>query len=103
MQTLYKEEAATKRGNDIVLCADGQLLPMLRSQSAAYHYRCLSDFFDEQQPSSIGLFVVTAKPLQEPDGEEERLMTHALCARLAEAAAEWLNSSLFTHHSSLVS
>ena len=101
VQTLYKEEAVTKRGNDIVFCSDGQLLPMLRSQSAAYHYRCLADFFDEQQPSPIGLFVVTARPLQEPIGEEKRLMTHTLCARLAEAAAEWLNSSLFTHHSSL--
>lgn len=94
VQTLYKKEAATKRGNDIVLTEDGQLLPMLRSQSAAYHYHCLADFFDEQQPSPIGLFVVTARPLQEPDGEEERLMTHALCARLAEAAAEWLQSSM---------
>ena len=94
VQTLYKEEAATKRGNDIVLTEDGQLLPMLRSQSAAYHYRCLSDFFDKQQPSPIGLFVVTARPLQEAESEEERLMTHALCARLAEAAAEWLHSSM---------
>ena len=94
VQTLYKEETATKQGNDIVLTEDGQLLPMLRSQSAAYHYRCLSDFFDEQQPSPIGLFVVTARPLQEAESEEERLMTHALCARLAEAAAEWLHSSM---------
>ena len=90
VQALYKEEAATRQGNDIVLCSDGQTLPMLRSQSAAQHYRCLADFFDEEQPSPIGLFLVTARPLQEPDNEEERLMTHALCARLAEAAAEWL-------------
>ena len=91
---LYKEEAAKRQGNDIVLCADGQTLPMLRSQSATYHYRCLADYFDEQQPSPIGLFLVTARPLQEAESEEERLMTHALCARLAEAAAEWLQSSM---------
>ncbi len=90
VQALYKEEAAIRRGNDIVLCNDGQTLPMLRSQSAAYHYRCLADYFDEEQPSLIGLFLVTARPLYEPKDEEERLMTHALCARLAEAAAEWL-------------
>ncbi len=94
-KALYKEEAATRRGNDIVLCEDGQLLPMLRSQSATYHYRCLADYFDEQQPSPIGLFLVTARPLQESANEEERLMTHALCARLAEAAAEWLQTQ---HH-----
>ena len=123
VEALYKVEPAIRRGNDIVLCEDGQTLPMLRSQSAAYHYRCLADFFDEEQPSPIGLFVVTARPLQEPKDKEERLMMHALCARLAEAAAEWLSSeerrvkseeskllaipdcnsdsSLFTLHSSL--
>ena len=108
VEALYKEEPAIGRGNDIVLCEDGQLLPMLRSQTAAHHYHCLSDFFDEQQPSPIGMFVVTARPKTEPADEEERLMTHALCARLAEAAAEWLgervksDSSLFTLHSSLL-
>jgi 5-methyltetrahydrofolate--homocysteine methyltransferase len=37
---------------------------------------------------------VTARPLQEPANEEERLMTHALCARLAEAGAEWLGEKV---------
>ena len=90
VQALYKEEAAIRRGNDIVLISDGQTLPMLRSQSATYRYRCLADYFDEQQPSPIGLFLVTARPLQESKDEEERLMMHALCARLAEAGAEKL-------------
>ena len=90
VEALYKEEAAIRQGNDIVLCEDGQTLPMLRSQSAAYHYRCLADYFDEQQPSPIGLFVVTAQPTQDFTDETERLMAHALCARLAEAGAERL-------------
>ena len=94
VQALYREEAAIRRGNDIVLCEDGQLLPMLRSQTAAYHYRCLADYFDEQQPSPIGMFVVTARPTQEPSDETEKLMTHALCARLAEAGAEWLSEEI---------
>ena len=92
VQALYKVETAIRRDNDIVLCEDGQLLPMLRSQSVAYHYRCLADYFDEEQPSPIGLFVVTASPTQEPAKEEECLMAHALCARLAEAGAEWLTN-----------
>ena len=96
VETLYKEEPAKRQGNDIVLTDDGQTLPMLRSQSATHHYRCLADFFDEQQPSPIGLFLVTARPLQEPSSEEERLMTHALCARLAEAGAEWLQRQHYT-------
>ena len=90
VQALYTFEPATRRGNDIVLQRDGQLLPMLRSQSAAYRYRCLADYFDEQQPSPIGMFVVTARPTKVPENEGEKLMTHALCARLAEAGAEWL-------------
>ena len=98
---LYKEEAAKRQGNDIVLCADGQTLPMLRSQSATYHYRCLVDYFDEKQPSPIGLFLVTARPLQEAESEEERLMTHALCARLAEAAAEWLQKQHYENEKAL--
>ena len=95
VETLYKEESAKRQGNDIILTDDGQTLPMLRSQSATHHYRCLADFFDEQQLSPIGLFLVTARPLLEPSSEEERLMTHALCARLAEAGAEWLQRQHF--------
>ena len=98
VQTLYKTELATRKGNDIVFCSDGQTLPMLRSQSAAYRYRCLADYFDEEQPSPIGLFVVTARPKQEPTDEPERLMMHALCARLAEAGAEWLTDTIRPSH-----
>lgn len=91
---LYKVEPAIRQGNDIVFTEDGQHLPMLRSQSAAQHYRCLADYFDEEQPSPVGLFVVTAQPTRESADETERLMMHALCARLAEAAAEWLTTSM---------
>lgn len=91
---LYKVEPAIRQGNDIVFTEDGQHLPMLRSQSATQHYRCLADYFDEEQPSPVGLFVVTAQPTQESADETERLMMHALCARLAEAAAEWLTTSM---------
>ena len=90
---LYNVETAVRRGNDIVLCADGQTLPMLRSQSAAYQYRCLADYFDTDVPSPIGLFLVTARPKQEPTDESERLMLHALCARLAEAGAEYITDT----------
>ena len=95
VQTLCRFEPATRRGNDILL-ADGTMLPMLRSQSVAGHYLCLADYFDEQQPSPIGLFTVVARPVVPPADDAERLMSHAICARLAEAAAEWLS----THHPS---
>ncbi len=91
VQALCHYEPATSRGNDIVL-SDGTVLPMLRSQSAAGHFLCLSDYYDEQQPSPIGLFTVVARPIVQPADEAERLMCHAICARLAEAAAVWLQS-----------
>jgi len=87
LQVLLHHYDATRHGNDIVL-DDGTVLPMLRSQSAASQHRCLADYFDEQQPSPIGLFTVVARPRVEPANEADRLMCHALCARLAEAAAE---------------
>ena len=86
VQTLYRTEQAIRHGNDIML-ADGTVLPMLRSQSAAGHYRCMADYFDEQQPTPLGLFTVVARPVCEPADEAEKLMSHAICARLAEASA----------------
>ena len=118
VQTLLRYVPATRRGNDIVLAGsstdahsvlagsstNGQsvalqsasekvtiILPMLRSQSATGHYLCLSDYYDEKCPAPLGLFTVVARPKVQPADEAERLMSHALCARLAEAAAEWLS------------
>ena len=86
IKAVQRIEQATRRGNDIVL-ADGTVLPMLRSQNAAGHYLCMADYFDEQHPSPLGLFTIVAHPVQEPADEAEKLMSHALCARLAEAGA----------------
>ena len=95
VKALLRMVGATRRGNDIVL-SDGTLLPMLRSQSRAGHFLCLSDFFDARRPSPLGLFTVVARPKVQPADEAERLMSHALCARLTEACAEWLQSHLPT-------
>lgn len=105
VQTLLRYVPATRRGNDIVLAglpcenSDDTVLPMLRSQSAIGHYQCLADYFDEQYPTPLGLFTIVARPKEQPADEAERLMNHALCARLAEACAEklsTLNSKLST-------
>ena len=94
VEALARFEQATRRGNDIVL-TDGTVLPMLRSQSATGGFRCLADYFDEQHASRLGLFTVVARPASESADEAERLMIHALCARLAEAAAEVLQRRLY--------
>ena len=90
VQALLRYVPARRRGNDIVLAGQNTVLPMLRSQSATGHYLCLSDFFDEQAPTPLGLFTVVARPKQQSTDEGERLMSHAICARLAEACAEHL-------------
>jgi 5-methyltetrahydrofolate--homocysteine methyltransferase len=96
VQALLRFVPAKRRGNDIVLAGStseetsGTILPMLRSQSATGHYRCLADYYDEQHPTPLGLFTIVAQPKQQPADEAERLMSHAICARLAEACAEWL-------------
>ena len=99
VKALLRYVPATRRGNDIVLAGsasekrDATILPMLRSQSATGHYLCLADYYDEQRPTPLGLFTVVARPKQQPVDEAERLMSHALCARLAEACAERLAQS----------
>ena len=95
LRLLLRFEQTVRRGNDMVL-ADGQTLPMLRSQSPTGHCLSLADFFDEQQPRPLGLFTIVAQPCTGAQGDEgERLMAHAVCARLAEACAEWLQLRLY--------
>ena len=99
VQALLRFVPAKRRGNDIVLTGfaseeqGGTVLPMLRSQSTTGHYLCLADYYDEQHPTPLGLFTIVARPKEQPADEAERLMNHALCARLAEACAEWLTQS----------
>ena len=95
VRSLVRFEPAIRRGNDIVLTADGQLLPMLRSQSPSGRFRCLADYFDTKHPSPVGMFVVTADATTPDASDAERLMRHALCARLAEAGAEWLQQQCY--------
>jgi len=101
VQTLLRFVPATRRGNDIVLAGSaseedgGTVLPMLRSQSATGHYLCLADYYDEEHPTPLGLFTIVARPKTQPTDEAERLMSHAICARLAEACAEYIQGSGF--------
>ena len=93
LEVLHRFEAAKRQGNDIVL-ESGKVMPMLRSQSAAGHYLCLADYFDTQEVTPIGLFVIACQPKVKPEDEGERLMSHAICARLTEACAEWLQKTI---------
>ena len=99
IQALLRFVPAKRRGNDIVLegfaseKGDNTVLPMLRSQSVTGHYLCLADYYDEERPTPLGLFTIVARPKVQPADETERLMSHALCARLAEACAEWLTQN----------
>ena len=87
---------ATRCGNDILL-DDGTHLPMLRSQTLAMQCLSLADYFDAERPLPIGLFCATAYAKQIPADAKsyEALMQHALCARLVEATAEWLQQRIY--------
>ena len=93
LEVLHRFEAAKRQGNDIVL-ESGKVMPMLRSQSAAGHYLCLADYFDTKEVTPIGLFVIACQPKVKSEDEGERLMSHAICARLTEACAEWLQKTI---------
>ena len=71
---------------------------MLRSQVKGSLHLSLADFLPAGSDAPIGLFCITAKPLlpEKPMDEKsyEYLMLHALCARLAEATAEWMHGKL---------
>ncbi len=100
LQVLLDFVPAHRKGNDLVL-EDGRVLPMLRSQSKTGHYLSLVDFFDEQQPSPLGLFTIVARPKQTATDDAERLMAHAICARVAEACAAWLQQRLYGQHKAI--
>ncbi len=93
LQALIRFEPATRRGNDILL-PDGQLLPMLRCQSRRGHFLCLADYFDELRPLPVGLFTIVAHHRHNAPDDPQRLMLHALCARLVEACGEALSAQL---------
>ena len=82
---------ASSQGNDIVIDSD-TVLPMHRSQCAPF--MCLADYANAA--GTVGLFVISAKLHDDNDEKSyEHLMLHALAARLAEAAACWIEQKAF--------
>ena len=95
-------EAARAEGEDIVLNGETRL-PMLRGQSSTESCRSLVDYFSTDADAPLGMFCIVAEDTQKPCCEHEhtyeQLMSHAICARLAEACAEWIQQKVFgTHH-----
>lgn len=98
LKVSLKFTEAHSRQNDIV-CADGTVLPMLRQQSG----KCesLADFFPQAgNKASIVLFCITTDTKQKVS-DEKSLMRHALCARIAEATAEYLQRHLFPNKNAI--
>ena len=95
LQMLLRFEEVRSRGNDI-LFADGSIMPMLRSQLANRAHLCLSDYFDASQPRPMGLFCIVADENPEVSLQhDDALMSHAIRARLAEAAAVWMQQTIY--------
>jgi len=87
---------AVSRGNDIV--AGDIVLPMYRSQCEPYN--SLADYYGTEAP--LGMFVVSAKLHDNYDEKSyEHLMLHALAARIAEAATQWIHHKAFGGYTSI--
>ncbi len=85
-------------GNAILLPETGSRFEVGRSTSSHTGYVSLADFFPRAESgltTRVGLFVVKVRDLSPHCGgdckEYPHLLREALCARLAEAAAEWLS------------
>ena len=94
-------ENAVAKDEDIVL-SDGSRLPMLRSQSSQDSCRSLVDYFHPDIPSPLGMFCIVSEDMQKPccnhEHSYDQLMSHAICARLAEACAEWMQEEVYAPH-----
>ena len=93
LEVLVDFDYALRHGNDIILTGNGTVLPMLRRQTTGY--QCLSDYYDESEKQLLVWFTIVCEPRQQAANEEQKLMLHAICARLAEACAEWLQRQLY--------
>lgn len=88
-----KHTEAYADGNDIV-CANGTVLPMLRQQSGKFE--SLADFFPQNGGEApLDLFCITTSTKSKVPDTDKSLMVHALCARITEAAAEYMLQSLY--------
>ncbi len=62
-------------------------------------FRSLADYYSPACPTPLGMFCVVAEDKQKPCCDHgpsyDRLMSHALCARLAEACVEWLQQKVY--------
>jgi 5-methyltetrahydrofolate--homocysteine methyltransferase len=66
-------------------------LPMLRQQEEGSRYECLTDFLPLRGNARMGLFCVKVQDNRTTEKDEyTKLLYDALCARLADACATWL-------------
>lgn len=97
LRSLLQFEKGRRKDNDI-LFANGYTMPMQRNLIKGSDHRSLVDFLPADRSVPVGLFCITADTT-DPSGKHdhtsyEGLMTHALCARIVEAAAEWIDSQI---------
>ena len=91
---------AHKENNNIVLNT-GMHLPMLRSQNMGNHFLSLADYFStaQQHSTPIGLFCVKVEDQHHHcDCKSfECLLRQSLCARLTEAAADYMTQQVLSN------
>ena len=94
---LLKFFKAHSEEEDIIL-ENGHRLPMFRQQKVGSNHLCLADFICPKNygESRIGLFVLTVKDIHPTCDchDFNHLLRESLCARLAEASAEWMQEQI---------
>ncbi len=91
LKSMLRFFPAHREGNDIVT-ADGVRLPMLRSQRG--RFLSLADYLPADKDAPLGMLCVTVHDVlkDEVADQYQQLMRYALRARIAEAAAEWMQT-----------
>ncbi|MBQ0025677.1 MAG: methionine synthase [Bacteroidales bacterium] len=86
---------AHSENEDIII--EGRRFNMHRSTSSLTEYASLADFVPEDYESKVGLFAVKVedhKPHCCDCKDYEHLLRESVCARLAEATAQWLQEKV---------
>ncbi len=97
LKSLVKFVGAHREGNDI-LFESGERMAMLRSQTRSNNCLSLVDFLPSEGSVPVGLFCVTTRDKKHDHCDCKTypaLMRQAICARLAEAAAVWIEEHIY--------
>ena len=96
LKWLVRFFCTSKQGNNLVF-DDRTVMPMQRMHKDVGTCLSLVDFIPDGNTMPVGIFCASAMDAEQADDHKSyrHLMRHALCARLAEAAVEWGQRTIY--------